>query len=306
MYKICPRLSVHSELNAYQMLKQIEYCVNTRPLYALSNDVNDLQVLTPFKFIRVGHEIEDKYDPLDPNMTKDVAKRIMNSQSKQVRELWFQLQQQYLNTQRSYHDLRQGSNNPTPKVGDLVLIKVDRKARNFWPIARITELLPNKTNGIVRKVRLQKYCPYEINYELRNKKFGKIPESKLTAEQLKVLRGYFKDQRYTYDLRNLIPFELWKGKAEVNVPKIKYMRIIEQVCYLSRSPRMEPIDLFCLDISARLKRESEEFAFPTAEAMGVFTSEFPPLQQWVTSNDLDPEINISNSSYISLYGHEQE
>jgi ribonuclease HI len=303
LFKICPNLRVHSQLAAYQLLKQIEYCINTRPLYALSNDVNDLQVLTPFKFIRVGPELDEKYDPMDPNLTKEAAIRMKISQSKQVKELWFQLQQEYLNTQRSYHDLRQGYNQPPPKVGDLVLIKVDRKARNFWPIARITELLPNKTNGIIRKVRLQKYCPYEINSQLKKKKFPGVPESKLNADQLRELRGYFKDQRYTYDLRNLVPFELWKGEAEVNEKPIGTVNLLSHVGYLSLGPKVQPIDMFSLCMKTKLSRASHDFSFPSAEALGVFTFIDPPLQRWINSDQFDNQISVANSSYLSLYGH---
>jgi hypothetical protein len=302
MYKLCPNLRVKDQLSAYYCLKEIEFCLNTRPLYGISNDVNDMRVGTPFKYIRVGYELESKYDPLDPNLTKEVAHRILTSQSKQIKELWYQVQQEYLNTQRAYRTDQEGYNQPPPKIGDLVMIKVDRKARNFWPIARITELLPNKATGIVRKVRLQKYCPYEINFHVRNLKYPGVTESRMTAKQLRELRGYFKDQKYTYDLRNLCPFEVWKGEADVHVPQSQAIRILEQIAYLSVSKRMPSINMFSLD-PLPIQQRREDFLHPTARATGLMTYEEPSYEVWVHSDSLDPRINEQVSEFQTLYGH---
>jgi hypothetical protein len=302
LYKQCPNLRVADQLSAYYCLKEIEFCLNTRPLFGISNDVNDFRVGTPFKYIRVGYELESKYDPVDPNLTKDVAQRILISQSKQIKELWHQIQQEYLNTQRSYRTDQKGYNQPPPKVGDIVLIKVDRKARNFWPLARITELLPNQTTGIVRKVRIQKYCPYEINIKVRDKKWPGVAESRLTAKQLRELRGYFKDQKYTYDLRNLCPLEIWKGEAEVNVPQCQSMRLLEQIAYLSISKRVQSVNMFSLS-KEPLKSDRNDFMYPTARATGFMDSEHPSFELWVNSDALDPEIQVRTVQYQSLYGH---
>ena len=53
--------------------------------------------------------------------------------------------------------------------------------------------------------------PYTINAKLREAKYGQKGNTKLTAKQIRELTGYFESQRRKVDVRNLCPYELWKG-----------------------------------------------------------------------------------------------
>jgi hypothetical protein len=46
-----------------------------------------MQVITSFKFIRAGFELESKYNLLNPSLTKEVAQKVLTNQSKQIKEL---------------------------------------------------------------------------------------------------------------------------------------------------------------------------------------------------------------------------
>jgi hypothetical protein len=150
-------------------------------------------------------------------------------------------------------------------------------------------------------VTLQKYCPFEINHYLKNLKYKKIPESKLNKEQLRELRGFFKDQKYEYDLRNLIPFELWKGEAEVNVPQSNVVRILEQITYLSISNRIPAVNMFSL-APAPKKPYEDEFPFPNAITINAkLSSDQEPYEVWINSDQFDPTIRVKNEEYKSIY-----
>ena len=96
------------------------------------------------------------------------------------------------------------------KIGNIVLILNDKFARNFWPIAIVVAIFPSK-DGVIRQVMLKKYLPSTINAKLRNEVYGKTNNVKLTNQQIRELMGFFEEQRRKIDVRNLVPYELWKG-----------------------------------------------------------------------------------------------
>ena len=127
-----------------------------------------------------------------------------------MRQMFFQFHQEYLTHLRRFH-YSKGCYSKNPiKVGDIVLIKNESPSRNFWPIARVTAIGKVK-DGIIRQVYLQKYLPFTINAALRETLHNKKGNQKLTKKQVQHLTGYFEDQEYPHAVKNLVPYELWKG-----------------------------------------------------------------------------------------------
>jgi hypothetical protein len=123
---------------------------------------------------------------------------------------------------------------------------------------------------------------------VKNLKYKNIPLSKLNNEQVRELTGYFKDQNYDYDLRNLIPFELWKGEAEVNVPQCNSIWLLEQVTYLSIGRRARPINMFSL-ANEHLHSTRDQFRYPKAIPLGWKTSEREIYETWINSDQSEQE-----------------
>ena len=54
-----------------------------------------------------------------------------------------------LQSRRKWNNLKENT-----KVGDVVLLKMNNTNRNEWPMARVTEKMPDK-DGLVRSVKLR-------------------------------------------------------------------------------------------------------------------------------------------------------
>jgi hypothetical protein len=96
------------------------------------------------------------------------------------------------------------------KVGDLVLYETPNVIRNFWPIARIREIIKSRF-GAPKAVRLDKYVPTEINQALRlfhykRRRLNRVEKAHVT--------GYFKPMPNPYSITRLAPYEFWE--SEVN------------------------------------------------------------------------------------------
>lgn len=148
------------------MLTQIESCLNSRPLCPLSNDPEDLMVLTPGHFL-VGDALYALPEMESKNMR--LTDRWRHCQN-MVQLFWRQWQNEYLS--RLQRRPKWLDRNPNLKVNDIVLIKDDRYPSNRWPLARIVELHPGLDN-VVRVVTLKthngmikrpivKLCPIPI------------------------------------------------------------------------------------------------------------------------------------------------
>ena len=118
-------MKVYGELHAVQCLKSAEACINSRPLYMESKDVNDVQVVSPENFLRVKYSLPEKYYPPNVDLSIQILKNINSEQSGQVKNMWQQLQLEYFTQLRKYH-MKKGcfnkSRNPI-KVGESALIK---------------------------------------------------------------------------------------------------------------------------------------------------------------------------------------
>jgi hypothetical protein len=208
--KFLPTMRITSELHGVQVLKAAEGCVNNRPLYAIPRGINEVAVGSPMRYLRVGFNILEKYFPVNIDLPLEVYKQLKCDQSNQIQEMWQQLHQEYLTQLRKFH-MKRGCFSKRPiKVGDIVLMKNDNFSRNFWPIAKVERLFYGRDN-VIRSVRVKKYMPYVLNAALRKKNYKQTSNKNLTAKQIRELMGCFISQKRPMEVRNLVPFELWKG-----------------------------------------------------------------------------------------------
>ena len=119
----------------YTLLSQVEACLNSRPLCPLSNDPNDLQVLTP------GHFLTGESLTAIPeiDVTQMPASRLRRWQLVQrvFQNFWKRWSTEYLS------QLQQRSKWVRPrvdvKIGDLVLIKNELLPSLQWKLGRVIQ-----------------------------------------------------------------------------------------------------------------------------------------------------------------------
>ena len=126
---------------------QVEALINGRPLTPNSNDVNDLEALTP------NHFLIGRPDAMLPVVASENLKVSLRKRWRQTQELstqfWNRWQREYLPllTKRSkWHD-----DNVGIKMGDLVLVLDKRNKRGMWPLGRVVDIFASR-DGRVRKV----------------------------------------------------------------------------------------------------------------------------------------------------------
>ncbi|KAG8238135.1 hypothetical protein J437_LFUL017296 [Ladona fulva] len=120
------------------VLVQIEACLNSRPLYPLSSDQDDLNALTPAQYL-IGDTLflipESEY--ISP--TENRLSRWQPLQRMQL-NFWKRWSREYL------HHLQQRSRWRDPKenfaVGQLVVVRDERYPPSKWPLGRITKVHP--------------------------------------------------------------------------------------------------------------------------------------------------------------------
>ncbi|XP_025267278.1 uncharacterized protein LOC112638948 [Camponotus floridanus] len=132
------------------LLSQIEACLNSRPLQALSDDPDDITALTP------GHLLIGA--PLLAVPEPSLAERPPNALSRwqllqRMRDhFWQRWSQEYV------HALAPRSkwlnSEPAPEVGTLCLIRSEITPPSRWPLARILALHPG-SDGTVRVVTVR-------------------------------------------------------------------------------------------------------------------------------------------------------
>jgi hypothetical protein len=139
-----------------------------------------------------------------------VLEKLKSAQTLQLRKLWHQVRMSYFTELQAFHNKRIPAKERVLKNGNLVLIKNDWSARNYWPIGRVKETIAG-SDGKIRTVWLEKYVPNEINRSLALEKYGVRAGKHLTKIQRKELTGFFKPLEEAQAVKNLIPFELWRG-----------------------------------------------------------------------------------------------
>ena len=132
-------LVVTKDPQLYTLLTEVESILNTRPLTRASDDVNDLEALTP-NHILLGRHRNWVY-VTDKMGEKDVTSRKRWRQVQALNAMfWRRWKREYLPTltQRPTAAV----DTPNLKINELVLVGNDDTKRGKWPLGRVTRVNP--------------------------------------------------------------------------------------------------------------------------------------------------------------------
>ena len=132
------------------MLAQVEACLNSRPLVALTSDDDGVEALTPGHFL-IGRPLEALPDSPAADQSLSLLRRWHLCQGL-LRHFWRRWSSEYLASLRKIYKWHQRSRNLA--VGDVVLIREDGLVPTKWPLARVTEVYPGK-DDVVRVVQVK-------------------------------------------------------------------------------------------------------------------------------------------------------
>jgi len=122
------------------VLTQIEAVLNSRPLTPMSNNPNDLSVLSPAHFL-IGGPITAHPEPSLEHIPEQRLNRWQRSQ-RLLQHFWSRWSIEYLNNLQQRNKWKYPSSNM--KVGDLVLLKEDNNPPFSWPMGRILTIHPGR------------------------------------------------------------------------------------------------------------------------------------------------------------------
>lgn len=127
------------------LITQIEGILNSRPLFALSSDPNDLSPLTPSHFL-IGRTITT---PPDPDLTHLAPARLSRFEYVQqlTQQFWNRWAKEYVSQLHHQYKWKTVPTELTP--GTLVLVKNDNLPSCKWLLGRIQIMHPGK-DGIHR------------------------------------------------------------------------------------------------------------------------------------------------------------
>ncbi|GFX84848.1 uncharacterized protein TNCV_4996801 [Trichonephila clavipes] len=131
------------------IITQIEGILNSRPITPLSEDIDDLEVLTPGHFL-IGRPITSISEPNLLDKTENTLSR-WQKLTKIVQHIWTKWSRDYLNNLQQRNKWQFHKDNV--KLNTMVLIK-DNLPVNKWSLGRITKLVPG-TDGTVRVVEIK-------------------------------------------------------------------------------------------------------------------------------------------------------
>jgi hypothetical protein len=132
------------------LITQVEACLNSRPLIALSSEPNDPSYLSPGHFL-IGAPLTTLPEP-------DLTNTTMNSLSRWQRvqrfsqQLWKRWSSDYLNNLQQRSKWR--SQQPNLQPGMLVLLREDNLPPMSWKLGIISETFPG-ADGYVRVVTVK-------------------------------------------------------------------------------------------------------------------------------------------------------
>ncbi|XP_058446157.1 uncharacterized protein LOC131427192 [Malaya genurostris] len=131
------------------LLVEIETCLNSRPLCALSNSADSCEALTPGHFV-IGQPLNLIPEPNTSHVPENRLDRYQRLR-RYTADIWERWRSEYLATLQPRNKWRTIQENI--KIGDLVLVKTDNTPPAFWELARVVAVHPD-ANGIVRNVTL--------------------------------------------------------------------------------------------------------------------------------------------------------
>lgn len=130
------------------LLSQVEACLNSRPLIAVTNEVEDLECITPGHFLVGGPVLAP---PLDTDNNHSLPTRWRLTE-KMFKDFWRQWSTTYLQSLQGRSKWHYQTKNI--EVGDIVLVQDDHIPPARWLLGRVTKTHPG-SDGRVRVVTLK-------------------------------------------------------------------------------------------------------------------------------------------------------
>ncbi|XP_063994835.1 uncharacterized protein LOC135172611 [Diachasmimorpha longicaudata] len=142
-----PSTLTYEELNS--VIIQIEACLNSRPICPMSDDPEDLQVLTPGHFL-VGEPLQ--LVP-EPSLLQKPSSKVQrwNLVTQSTQQFWSRWSKECLQRYQAIYKWKNQQENI--KVGDMVLT-MDEYPPATWPIARVIATRPG-ADGLTRVVTVR-------------------------------------------------------------------------------------------------------------------------------------------------------
>lgn len=133
------------------LLVEIEAILNSRPLYPLTDDPNDVQALTPGHFL-IGEPLILPPPFMLDEQPRNVGTKIWAQRQAMIQHFWNRWQVDYLNSLQERKKWRKERENL--KVGQMVTIKAENFPPAQWALGRIIELV-HSNDKLVRSVVVQ-------------------------------------------------------------------------------------------------------------------------------------------------------
>ena len=127
------------------VITQIEACLNSRPIVALSCNDDEIEALTPGHFL-IGRPIEALPDSSFSYRTISLLRRWHLCQTL-TRQFWQRWSQEYLASLRKYAKWHKPMRNLS--VGDVVVLHESGLVQTKWPLGRVIKVYNGK-DGLVR------------------------------------------------------------------------------------------------------------------------------------------------------------
>lgn len=124
---------------------EIESVLNSRPLTIVGDDPAGGLPLTPNHFLRT--EVDPLLIPVETSNPEPFLK-LWRHRQRVLQHFWSRWRGEYLTSIRNWRQ-NKSVGSTLPKVGDLVLIELDRKHRIHWPMGRIQSVI-NGVDGFPR------------------------------------------------------------------------------------------------------------------------------------------------------------
>ena len=134
----------------HTVLVEVEFMLNSRPLTYVSSDVNDAEPLTPNHFI-MGYP-EAALSPGKFTASDTWGRGRWRQSQALANHLWQRWMKEYLPLLIGRKKWLQQKRDL--QVGDIVLLVEDGSPRGYWPLARVTEVMPS-ADGTVRAVQVK-------------------------------------------------------------------------------------------------------------------------------------------------------
>jgi hypothetical protein len=195
-------------------LAEITYRLNCRPLWVVSMDRDDVEMLTPNHFLIAG-PTGNYGQPSEKNIA--ALRFYHEAQKKHLDELWHRFARSYLSALRVQHNWDQSAKPPNLKIGDFVMVPQDKILKTRWPVARIKDFIYSST-GQLKAAKIEVYISDRVNTRLKNDLFGTRTRIKdLTPDQVRQVAGCFIENERPVLLSNLYPYEMWED-TEADFP----------------------------------------------------------------------------------------